>query len=175
MRPCATNVRGLKLLVYAALCWCMLTYADVCWRMLTYADVCWRLLTYADVCWRRRRRSRLAKSLNLQHTRRRILRRRHRQPRRRCYNIYMCATIHMCPHTKYVSSYYICVLILQYTARTSSTASQKVLQLYSYISVSAGYGLVLLYMCPHTTIHLSSHATTYVSSYWRSARRGTPA
>ncbi len=75
MRPSATGVWGLKLLVYEAfsywckaklsrrahrkrvrdVCWRMLMYADVCWRMLTYAGVCWRMLAYAGVCWRMRR------------------------------------------------------------------------------------------------------------------------
>ena len=47
MRPQATSVWGLTLLVYEALSY----YTDVCWRMLTHADACWRMLTYARQYW----------------------------------------------------------------------------------------------------------------------------
>jgi hypothetical protein len=55
MRPYATGVWGLKLLVaWRGSGWnswnITLLICGVCWRMLAYADVCWRMLTPAGPC-----------------------------------------------------------------------------------------------------------------------------
>ena len=79
---------------------------------------------------------------------------------------YMCTHTTPGPILKYVSSYYFTrVLILLHTKRAYTS-------IYPASAYYIASGLILLYMCPHTTtyvlilIYLCPHATAYVSSCW---------
>jgi hypothetical protein len=84
-------------------------------------------------------------------------------PAGRVLYYYICIILlHMCPHTTvYVSSnYYIYVLILYQTRHDSSQGA--VPGLYparrgeGCHALGGGGGIILLYMCPHTTIYVPS-------------------
>jgi hypothetical protein len=88
----------------------------------------------------------------------------------------LCMLLYMCPHTSSYTYYYICVLILHTIYTTVYVSSYFILYILSYTYMSSYYYmlagdvhvlvvqrhetdakvLILLYMCPHTTIYVSS-------------------